>query len=146
MIKEPIIIVAGEPNSIFFEIFFISLKDNEFKSPLIIVGSKKLLKEQMLKLGYNYNLNNINKDFHEFKKLNNRKINLINIDYDFKKCFDNITSKSNKYIDNTFKTALHFIKKNNLSKFINGPISKKSFLKRKTLGITEYLAKKKKNN
>ena len=42
MIKEPIIIVAGEPNSIFFEIFFKSLKDNEFKSPLIIIGSKKL--------------------------------------------------------------------------------------------------------
>ena len=27
-------------------------------------------------------------------------------------------------------------------KFINGPVSKKSFLKGKTLGITEYLAKK----
>tara|TARA_B110000305_G_C19175466_1_gene509429 strand:+ start:413 stop:751 length:339 start_codon:yes stop_codon:yes gene_type:complete len=111
MIKEPIIIVAGEPNSIFFEIFFKSLKDNEFKSPLIIIGSKKLLKEQMLKLGYTYELNNLNKDFQEFKKLNNKKINLINVDYDFKKCFEKITSKSNKYIDDTFKTALNFIKK-----------------------------------
>ena len=146
MIKEPIIIVAGEPNSIFFEIFFKSLKDNEFKSPLIIIGSKKLLKEQMLKLGYTYELNNLNKDFQEFKKLNNKKINLINVDYDFKKCFEKITSKSNKYIDDTFKTALNFIKKNNLSKFINGPVSKKTFLKGKTLGITEYLAKKTKTN
>jgi len=34
------------------------------------------------------------------------------------------------------------LKQNNLSKFINGPVSKKSFLKGKTLGITEYLAKK----
>ena len=33
-----------------------------------------------------------------------------------------------------------------MSKFINGPVSKKSFLKGKTLGITEYLAKKTKNN
>jgi len=146
MIKEPIIIVAGEPNSIFFEIFFKSLKDNEFKSPLIIIGSKKLLKEQMLKLGYTYELNNLNKDFQEFKKLNNKKINLINVDYDFKKCFEKITSKSNKYIDDTFKTALNFIKKNNLSKFINGPVSKKTFLKGKTLGITEYLAKKTKKS
>ena len=100
----------------------------------------------MLKLGYTYELNNLNKDFQEFKKLNNKKINLINVDYDFKKCFEKITSKSNKYIDDTFKTALNFIKKNNLSKFINGPVSKKTFLKGKTLGITEYLAKKTKTN
>ena len=36
--------------------------------------------------------------------------------------------------------------KNKFSKFINGPISKKYFLKGKTLGITEYLAKKTKKN
>jgi 4-hydroxy-L-threonine phosphate dehydrogenase PdxA len=71
---------------------------------------------------------------------------LINVDYKFKNCFEKITGKSNKYIDETFKIALHFIKQNNLSKFINGPVSKKSFLKGKTLGITEYLAKKTKIN
>ena len=62
--------------------------------------------------------------------------------YKAKNCFEKITSKSNKYIDETFEIALNFIKQNNLSKFINGPVSKKSFLKGKTLGITEYLAKK----
>ena len=38
--------------------------------------------------------------------------------------------------------ALKIIEKNKLSKFINGPISKKYFLKGKTFGMTEYLAKK----
>ena len=33
--KEPIIIVGGEPNSIFLEIFFKSLKSTSYKSPLI---------------------------------------------------------------------------------------------------------------
>ena len=140
--KEPIIIVGGEPNSVFLEIFFKSLKLNTYRSPLIIVVSKKLLKEQMRKLDFNFKINDINKKLKSFSKIDNNKINLINVDYKFEKCFDKITSKSNKYIDETFETALNFMKQNNLSKFINGPVSKKSFLKGKTLGITEYLAKK----
>ena len=146
MDKEPIIIVGGEPNSVFLEIFFKCLKTNTYKSPLIIIISKKLIQEQMRKLNFNFKINDIDKELKDFSKLNNNKINLINVDYKFKKCFEIITSKSNKYINETFKTALNFIKQNNLSKFINGPVSKKSFLKGKTLGITEYLAKKTKSN
>ena len=138
--KEPIIIVGGEPNSVFLEIFFKSLKTNTYKSPLIIIISKKLLQTQMKKLGFNFKINDIDKKLKNFSKLNNSKINLINVDYKFSKCFDKITSKSNKYIDETFKTALNFIKQNNLSKFINGPVSKKTFLKGRTPGITEYLS------
>ena len=143
--KEPIIIAASEPNSVFLEIFFKSLETNTCKSPLIIIVSKKLLEKQMKKLGFDFKINNIDKKLKDFSKLNNNKINLININYEFKKCFEKITSKSNKYIDETFVTALNFMKQNNLSKFINGPVSKKSFLKGKILGITEYLAKKTKS-
>jgi len=146
MDKEPIIIVGGEPNSVFLEIFFKSLKTNMYKSPLIIIASKKLLQDQMKNLDFDFEINDINKKLKDFSKLNNNKINLINVDYDFKKCFEKITDKSNKYIDETFKIALNFIKQNNLSKFINGPVSKKSFLKGKILGITEYLAKKTKSD
>ena len=142
MVKEPIIIVGGEPNSVFLEIFFKSLKTNTYKSPMIIITSKKLLQEQMKKLDFNFKINDIGKELKDFSKLTNKKINLINIDYKFKNCFEKITSKSNDYINESFKIALNFIKQNNLSKFINGPVSKKSFLKGKTLGITEYLAKK----
>jgi len=144
--KEPIIIVGGEPNSVFLEIFFKSLKTNTYKSPLIIIISKKLIQEQMRKLNFNFKINDIDKELKDFSKLDNNKINLINVDYKFKKCFEKISSKSNKYIDETFKIALNFIEQNNLSKFINGPVSKKSFLKGKTLGITEYLAKKTKSS
>ena len=142
MSNDPIIIVAGEPNSIFLEIFFKSLKTNTYKSPLVIIVSKKLLQEQMKKLGFSFKINEIDKKLKDFSKLNNSKINLINVDYEFKKCFERITSKSNKYINETFETALDILKKNKFSKFINGPISKKSFLKGKNLGITEYLANK----
>ena len=142
MNRKPIIIAAGEPNSIFLEIFFKSLKLNTYKSPIIIIVSKRLLKEQMRKLGFNIKINDIDQKLKDFSKLNNKKINVINVDYNFKKCFEKITSKSNMYINEIFKTSLNFIKQNNLSKFINGPVSKKYFLRGKSLGITEYLAKK----
>jgi 4-hydroxythreonine-4-phosphate dehydrogenase len=144
--KKPIVIVGGEPNSIFLEIFFKSIKANSYKSPLIIVVSKKLLQEQMIKLGFSFKINDIDIKFKNFSKLDNKKINLINVDYNFKKCFEKISNKSNKYIDETFLIALKLMQQNKFSKFINGPISKKYFLKGKTLGITEYLAKKTRTN
>ena len=139
---KPIIIVAGEPNSVFLEIFFKSLKFKKYKSPLIIVCSKKLLQEQMKKLKFNYKINIIDKDFAKLDTLNNKQINLVDVNYNFKRCFEKISNKSNDYIKNCFDIALKILKRDKLTKFINGPISKKHFLKGKTLGITEYLAKK----
>ena len=45
MKNKPIILVAGEPYSIFFEIFFKSLKENqlEHKNPIILIASKNYL-------------------------------------------------------------------------------------------------------
>jgi 4-hydroxythreonine-4-phosphate dehydrogenase len=139
---KPILIVAGEPNSVFLEIFFKSIKKINYSSPLIIIVSKKLLVEQMIKLGFKYKINLIEKNYKDFSKLNNKKINLINVNYNFKKPFEKITVRSNNYINNCFNIALEILKKKKLSKFINGPISKKHFLKGKKLGITEYLAQK----
>ena len=146
MNKEPIIIVAGEPNSVFLEIFFKSLKTYTYRAPLIIIVSKKLLQQQMQKLGFNFKINIIDQNFINFFELNNKVINLIDVDYKFKNCFEKITSKSNRYISKSFTIALKIIKLNNLSRFINGPISKKYFLNGKDLGITEYLKKKTKTN
>ena len=148
MNKEPIIIVAGEPNSVFLETFFKSLKIKIFRSPLILIVSKKLLKQQMKKLGFDYKINTIDVNFKKYNELDNININLIDVKYEFNKCFDKISDKSNNYIEKSFKVALDLLTKNNFSKLINGPISKKHFLKGKSLGITEYLANKtkKKNN
>ena len=74
-------------------------------------------------------------------KLNNKTINLIDIKYSQKKAFEKISKKSNKFIENCFNIAFKIIKKNKITKFINGPISKKSFLNKKFLGITEYISK-----
>ena len=140
--KKPIIIVSGEPNSIFLEIFFKSIKTYKYKSPLIIIASKKLVQQQMKKLGFKFDINTIDKNFYKFDKLDNKKINLIDIEYKFNNCFESISSRSNDYIKKSFEVALNIIHQNKLLKFINGPISKKHFLQGKILGITEYLKKK----
>ena len=139
---KPILIVAGEPNSIFLEIFFKCIRKNYFKSPLIIIVSKTLLIKQMKFLGFNFKINLINENYSQINKLDNKKINIINVDYKFKKPFEKISNKSNDYITKSFELALRMIKKNKSLNLINGPISKKSFLNSKFLGITEYLAKK----
>jgi len=144
MTINKVIIILGGPNSIFLEIlfkFFKSKKFNYLKKKIILIGSYDLSKKQMKELNYNFKFNIINK-IDESKK---NKINIINVDYHFKKEFSKITNKSNRYISKCFKIGLEIIKKNKNIGLINGPISKKHFLKKKYLGITEYLAKKTKS-
>ena len=139
---KPIIIVAGEPNSIFFEIFFKALKTEKFKSPIILIASIDILKLQMKKLRFNRKIKLLTLPELKKTKLNNRSINLISIKYTQNRPFKKLSSKSNTYINKSFDLALKIIKKKITNKFINGPISKKFFLKNKFLGITEYLAHK----
>ena len=138
---KPIIIVAGEPNSVFFELFF-NVVNKKIKSPIILIASKKLIIKQAKILKKKINFNNIN-EFEVIKKKNFlQKINLINVDFKQKPGFSKITSKSNSYISNCFDLAIKLIKNNVSNKLLNGPISKKTFLKNKFSGITEYLADK----
>ena len=139
MKNKPIIIVAGEPNSIFVEIFIKSLKKIKNKSPIILIISKKIFLLQLKKLNFKYpykvlNINNIIPD--------KKKINILDVKYNTTKAFQKISNKSNQYINKCFELSLKLIKKGLTHKLINGPISKKHFLKNKYLGITEFLAKK----
>ena len=142
MKNKPIIIINGEPNSIFLEIFFKALKYKKFKSPLILISSLNLVKLQMKKLKFKSKINLVEAKNLKKKKLNNNSINLINIQYDQKQAFEKISKKSNMFIKNSFDTALKILKQGISKKFINGPISKKSFLNKNYLGITEYLSHK----
>ncbi len=139
---SPILIVSGEPNSVFLELLFKALKQKKFKSPIILISSEKLLKLQMNKLNFKKKIKLLNVKNLSNYKLNNNSINLINISLNQKKAFEKISKKSNKFIRNCFEIAFDILKKNKIYKFINGPISKKSFLEKKYLGITEYISKK----
>ena len=142
MNSKPILIVAGEPNSIFFEIFFKSLQSKNFNKPIILIGSLKILQLQMKKLNYRKKINLLNTKNLTNKKINNKEINLINVEYNQKKAFEKLSKKSNTYIKTSFDLAVKLIKEGFSDKLINGPISKKNFLKNKYAGMTEYFASK----
>jgi len=138
---KPIIIVAGEPNSVFFELFFKVIK-KKIKSPIILIASKKLITMQakILKKKINFNITD---EFEIIKKKNNlKRINLIDVDFKQTSGFCKITTKSNRYIVSCFDIAIKLLKNRISNKLINGPISKKTFLKKRFNGITEYLAHK----
>ena len=94
----------------------------------------------MQKLRFNFKINLLNLKNLKLNRYNNKKINLINVDFKFKQAFEKISNKSNLYISRCFDVGLKLIKKNRCSGLINGPVSKKNFLSQKYLGITEYLA------
>ena len=137
---KPIIIVAGEPNSVFFELFFKVIK-NKIKSPIILIASKKIIIKQAKILKTKINFNTIN-ELEVIKKKKLKKINLIDVNFKQSSGFSKITPKSNQYISKCFNIAIKLLKNKISNKFINGPISKKTFLKKKFNGITEYLAHK----
>ena len=137
---SPILIVGGEPNSIFLEIFFKVLKSNKINSPIILISSKKLISLQMKKLNFNIKINIIGSKNFNLKQIKNRSINLIDIKYSQKKAFQKVSNKSNIFIKKSFDVAFKILSKKRIYKFINGPISKKYFLNSKQPGMTEYIS------
>ena len=122
MSYKPILIVAGEPNSIFFEIFFKALK-KKYKSPIILIASLNLLKKQMKYFNFKKKINIFKQENVKNIKLSKNKINLINVNY-------NKSKNSNIYIEQCFSVAFRLIKNKFSYKLINGPISKKKFLQK----------------
>ena len=141
MSSNPIIIIGGEPQSIFLEIFLKAIKQlKKRKKPIILISSKDILKKNIKKFNNNIKINELDNNYSNLKL---KSINLVNIDYkNFSFSNRKITSRSNLYLNNSFIKAIDILKKKNCSGLINGPISKKYFLKGKFNGITEFLAKK----
>ena len=141
MNTEFILIVLGEPSSTFSELLLKYFKSKNFKKntkKIILIGSYNLFVKQMKFLNYKIKINRIS----DISNADKKKINIINVDYKFTKIFNEISDRSNKYIQNCFNLSLKLIKKYNIYALINGPVSKKHFLKKRFPGITEYIAKK----
>ena len=72
---SPILIVGGEPNSIFLEIFFKTLKLVKIKSPIVLISSEKILKKQMKKFKFKKKIKILNYKNFKYEKLDNKSIN-----------------------------------------------------------------------
>ena len=142
MNSKYILIVNGEPNSIFLEIFFKALKYRKFNNPIILISSEKILKLQMKYFKLKKKIRILDHRKLDKYKINNKSINLVNVDFEQTKPFEKISSKSNEFIKNSFSLGFKIIKKYKIIRFINGPIVKKTFLQSKYPGVTEYISKK----
>ncbi len=141
MTMNKVLIILGEPNSVFSELlfkYFKSKKYKSFKKDIILIGCYNLIYKQMKKLNYNFKFNII-KSPKEYKK---KFLNIIDVKYHFNNEFSKISTKSNKYLEDCFNLSLKIIKSKKKIILFNGPISKKHFLKKKFFGVTEYIANK----
>ena len=92
-----IIVVAGEPRSIFLEVFFKAIKHKRYKSPIILICNKKILTNHMKKNNFRRKLNILKLDELKKYKLSNICINLLNVKFS--------SNKVNQYLNESFKIA-----------------------------------------
>ncbi len=136
MKDRPIIIICGDPKSTFNEILIKTLDNKILKNakfPIVIIGSKKLLEDELKKTKRKISFQKFDKQINLYRN----KIYIIDIPLDLKKL---TTIKKNSYIKKSFELGLKLVNKFNSLALINGPISKTTFLKGKYSGITEYIA------
>lgn len=141
--KNKILIVAGDPNSINSEIIFKSWKrsNKRIKSRIIIIGNYNLLKEQSKQIKINIKLKKINSIEED---LSNNILNVINFPLKFKNCFKVHSKNSSKYISDCLNFVHKLAINKRVSGFINCPIDKRLITNKGTSGVTELLAKKSK--
>ena len=72
MTYNPIIVVAGEPNSVFSEIYLKSINSKKFKSPIVLIASHNLIKFQMKRLNLNKKIRLIKCSDLKYKNLDNK--------------------------------------------------------------------------
>ena len=126
---NPIVIVGGEPQSIFLELILktFNSKSNNLKKPIILISSKNVFDENIKKFKKNFRYNLLNTNLANIKK---NQINLFNIEYTkFSFYKKKISTDSNLFITKSFDKAIEIMKKKNISGIINGPISKQTFLR-----------------
>ena len=141
MLRNPILIVPGQLDSIFFEILFKILKKKKFLSPLILICSSDNFKMNAKRFNFSSNIRLINSKFNN-NNLNNKVFNLIDIKIDINKNKTNQTKYHNQYIKDCLEIAFKILKSKKTNKFLNGPINKKRFLNKKFLGMTELISKR----
>ncbi len=138
--KNKILLVSGEPNSINSEIIYKSLKNvsNKFQRRIYLISNYELIKKQFELLKYKKKLVKV-KNLYEISNKNELKI--IDIALKFKNPFKVSSKESSKFVINSLNCAHNYSLNGNVVALINCPINKK-LLNKKEYGVTEHLARK----
>ena len=141
--RNKIVIVAGDPNSINSEIIYKSLKkiSRNLRRKIIIIGNCDILNDQLKFLNKKLYFNKITNL--SVKNIKNG-ISIIDVPLNYRNCFKVDKLNSAKYVKKCLSIAHNLSSKQIIKGFINCPIDKKLIKTRGVYGVTEYLAKKSK--
>ena len=143
--KNKIIIVAGDPNSINSEIISKTWKKIKpsLKKKLYLIANFNLIKKQFKKIKSKTPIVKI-KNINDYS--NTKKLKIIDVPLIFKKPFSVSLKNSRKYIFKCFDLAHQLSQNEDIKGLINCPINKRLLSNSKTIGVTEFLASKSKIN
>ncbi len=138
--KNKIILVSGDPNSINSEIIYKSWKKlrKSLRRRIFVISNTRLLAQQFKKLKYSIKIESINDSSY---KITDNSLKVLNVDISFKNPFDVNKKNSSNFVINCLNHAHKLSLSKNVSGLINCPINK-NLLKEKKIGVTEFLAKK----
>ena len=111
MPRKPIIIVPGQPNSIFFEIFFKSLAVKKIISPIIFICCINLFKFNARKYRFNKNFNLINSENIKNNLMNNC-IYILDVKLNKNKLGKIQFCNNKEYLNRCFYESFKLLKKN----------------------------------
>ncbi len=135
-----IILISGDPNSINSEIIYKTWKklSKSVQKKIYIVSNFRLLQKQFKYLKYSIKMNKIN-NINE--NIENHGLNIIDLNLKFNKPFHVSLKEASKFVIASLNYAHSFAIRNKDVSIINCPINK-NLLKKKNIGVTEYLAKR----
>lgn len=138
--KNKILLVSGEPNSINSEIIYKSFKkeNNKFKKRIYIISNYELIKKQFALLKYKEKLIKVKSPFENTKK---KGLKIIDINLKFSNPFKVEKKESSKFVINSLNYAHKHALNKDVIGLINCPINKRA-LHKNEVGVTEYLARK----
>ena len=136
MIKNKILILSGDPNSINSEIIYKSWKSlsNSTKRKIFFITNYKLINSQFRKLKYSIKVKKI-RDLDEF--VNYNCIKIIDVDINFNDPFKVKTAHASKFVKKSLNLAHKLAQRKDVKGIINCPVDKKLINNK---GVTEYLA------
>ncbi len=138
--KNKIILLSGDPNSINSEIIYKTWKklNNSQKKRIFLIANYNLIREQFKKLKYYIRIKKV-KEISDTSTVKCLKI--IDINFKFKDSFKTPKNATTKFIIKSLNLGHKLALKNDVTGLINCAIDKK-LINKKGYGVTEYLASK----
>ena len=138
--KNKIILVSGDPNSINSEIIYKTWKklNKSLKKRIFLISNTSLLSQQFKKLKYSIKITNVN-NFNQ--KISHNYLKVFDVPITFKNPFKVNKKNSSKFVIDCLNYAHRLSLNDNNIGIINCPINK-NLLKKNKIGVTEFLAKK----